>query len=66
MEAVGHGPDADEPVNTSHAEMLVVLGLAVAAASAIKVPGAVLGTAVNALNSTVDFRDGPARMNLRE
>ena len=48
-------PDANEPANTSHTEMLVVLGLAVAAASAIKVPGAVLGTAVNALNSTVDF-----------
>ena len=31
-------PDANEPANTSHTEMLVVLGLAVAAASAIKVP----------------------------
>ena len=31
-------PDADEPANTSYAEMLVVLGLAVAAALAIKVP----------------------------
>ena len=39
MEAVGHGPDAaDEPANTAHAEMLVVLSLAVAAALAIKVP----------------------------
>lgn len=31
-------PDADEPANTSYAETLVVLGLAVAAALAIKVP----------------------------
>jgi len=31
-------PDADEPANTSHAETLVVLGFAVAAALAIKVP----------------------------
>ena len=31
-------PDANEPANTSHTEMLGVLGLAVAAASAIKVP----------------------------
>jgi hypothetical protein len=34
-------PDADEPANTSYAETLVVLGLAVAAALAIKVPGLV-------------------------
>ncbi len=31
-------PDADEPANTSYAETLVVLGFAVAAALAIKVP----------------------------
>ncbi len=31
-------PDADEPANTSYAETLVVLGLAVAAALAIKLP----------------------------
>jgi hypothetical protein len=31
-------PDADEPANTSYAETLVVVGLAVAAALAIKVP----------------------------
>ncbi len=31
-------PDADESANTAHAETLVVLGLAVAAALAIKVP----------------------------
>ena len=31
-------PDADEPANTGRTEMLVVLGLAVAAALAVKVP----------------------------
>ena len=31
-------PDADEPANTARTEMLVVLGLAVAAALAVKVP----------------------------
>ena len=31
-------PDAEKPANTAHAETLVVLGLAVAAALAIKVP----------------------------
>jgi hypothetical protein len=31
-------PDADEPAKTSHAETLVVLGLALAAALAVKVP----------------------------
>ena len=31
-------PDADEPANTSRTEILVVLGLAVAAALAVKVP----------------------------
>ena len=39
-------PDADEPANTSHAETLVVLGLAVAAALAVKVP-ALFGLPLN-------------------
>jgi hypothetical protein len=39
-------PDADEPANKSYAEMLVVLGLAVAAALAIKVP-ALFGHPIN-------------------
>ena len=39
-------PDADEPANTSHAETLVVLGLAVAAALAVKVP-ALFGIPLN-------------------
>jgi hypothetical protein len=39
-------PDADEPANKSYAETLVVLGLAVAAALAIKVP-ALFGHPIN-------------------
>ena len=39
-------PDADDPANTSHSETLVVLGLAAAAALAVKVP-ALFGIPLN-------------------
>ena len=38
MEAAGHCPDSEDPAETSSTETLVVLGLAVAAACAVKVP----------------------------